>query len=54
MQKRLPFILLVLFAIIITLLFYYPIVFHPNEYMFNNEGDGIKNYFKVMNYFDKR
>ncbi len=45
MQKRLLFILLVLFATIITLLFYYPIVFHPNDFMFNNEGDGIKNYF---------
>ena len=45
MQKRLPFILLVLFATIVTLLFYYPIVLHPNDFMFNNEGDGIKNYF---------
>ena len=45
MQKKLPLILLVLLSTIITLCFYYPIVFHPNDYLFSNEGDGIKNYF---------
>ncbi len=45
MQKKLPFILLVLLSSIITLLFYHSIVFHPNDYLFSNEGDGIKNYF---------
>ncbi|MFO0479091.1 MAG: hypothetical protein ACK50L_10005 [Bacteroidota bacterium] len=45
MQKKLPLILLVLLSSIITLWLYYPIVFHPNDYLFSNEGDGIKNYF---------
>lgn len=45
MKKRLPFILLVLISTFIVLFFYHDVVFHPNNYLFNHEGDAIKNYF---------
>lgn len=45
MQNRFSLLILILLASIITLFFYGDVVFHPNDYLFSNEGDGIKNYF---------
>ena len=45
MQNRFSLLILILLASIITIFFYGDIVFHPNDYLFSNEGDGIKNYF---------
>lgn len=55
MQNRSPLLILILLASVITVFFYHDIVFHPNDYMFTNEGDGIKNYFTYSYHikFDK-
>ena len=45
MKNRIPFVLLLVFSIVFTLSFYGSVIFHPNDYLFNNSGDAIKNYF---------
>jgi hypothetical protein len=45
MKKHLPLLLLVLAAAVFMLLFYGKSIFHPNEYLFNNNGDALKNYY---------
>jgi hypothetical protein len=34
-----------LLALIIVFAFYHKVLLHPNQYMFSNSGDGMKNYY---------
>ncbi len=45
MKRGLPFAILVLLSSIIVLTFYHKVIFFPNDYMFSDSGDGMKNYF---------
>ncbi len=44
-QNNLPFIMIIILGIIIISFFYGKILVSPNDYIFSNSGDGIKNYF---------
>ncbi len=45
MRKYLPFLFLMLFSISFMIYFYHDIIFHPNNFLFSDTGDAIKNYF---------
>ncbi|NVN94285.1 MAG: hypothetical protein HXX18_03270 [Bacteroidetes bacterium] len=45
MKKNFPFILLILFSTIFIFYFYGNVILHPDNYLFNGSGDGLKNYF---------
>jgi len=49
-KKKLPFIILISIGIIIVSFFYGKVLVAPNNYMFSNSGDGIKNYFTYAYY----
>lgn len=50
MSKRVSSLLVVLLSGIITLGYYFQIVFSPNSYFFSNAGDASKNYYVFANY----
>ncbi|MBK6965197.1 MAG: hypothetical protein IPH20_14980 [Bacteroidales bacterium] len=45
MKQKLPFILLIVIGMMITLTFYGKVIINPDSFMFANSGDGLKNYF---------
>jgi hypothetical protein len=45
MKRGLPFIILILVSTTVIFGFYYRILLAPNDFMFSDSGDGIKNYF---------
>lgn len=44
-SKHLPLLVLILLSFILIVYFYAPVLFHPSQYLLNNGGDAIKNYF---------
>jgi hypothetical protein len=44
-EKRIPFISILLLGFIYVFLFYGEILLRPNDYIFSSTGDGIKNYY---------
>ncbi len=45
MKLKIPFLILIVLSTTFFISFYGKVVFHPDNYLFSNEGDGIKNYF---------
>ncbi len=45
MKNRIPFILLIIISVTFMFSFYGKMIFHPDQYLFNDEGDAIKNYY---------
>ncbi|MFZ4739848.1 MAG: hypothetical protein ACOYLE_01645 [Bacteroidales bacterium] len=45
MKKKIPFILLIVFSTIFIFSFYGDVILHPDNYLFNDCGDAIKNYY---------
>lgn len=45
MNKKLSWLVLSVLCLLIITGFYHEILFHPNDYLFSNQGDGLKNYF---------
>ncbi len=45
MKKRLPFLLLILIGLALLISFYGKPLFSPNDYLFSDSGDGLKNYY---------
>lgn len=45
MRKRIPFFILIVFSTLFMLSFYNDVILHPNQHLFGNDGDAIKNYF---------
>lgn len=43
--NRIPFIIVLILSLFYVFAFYGKVLFNPNDYMFTNSGDGIKNYF---------
>ena len=44
-KKKIQDYIILIFALSFVLFFYGDVVFSPNSYLFNNSGDGIKNYY---------
>lgn len=47
MKKNAPFITLILAATIFIIAFYGKVLFYPNNYLFSDSGDGLKNYYTL-------
>lgn len=45
MLKKQPFLILIFIGLLFTVFFYGDVLFHPNNYLFNNLGDAAKNYY---------
>ena len=52
-MKRLPFFVLSIIALVFIFSFYSKVILHPNEHMFSDSGDGIKNYFTYAYHIEK-
>lgn len=50
MKGRIPFILSILIGAIVVFFFYSEVILHPNQYLFSDSGDGLKNYFTYAYY----
>ena len=49
-KKNTSFIAILLFSIVFITVFYGQVIIHPNNFLFSNVGDGLKNYFTYAYY----